>query len=212
MDPGEQIAAWAAGGTSVISAVVYFTVSAVKGAIVTVVQQAAQRELAKLNAQLAAQLETNRQDFARDMAKVQQAITFEVERFKTELTFEVEKRRALVLRRLDAIDAVYAAGLHALRVMHGDEVTDPPDEGIDRRHEQEVLELFEQTLLATSHILTSEFEQDVRSIVIDYRLALDTIHGPFGGTKEDAMMVNALHKRLAARLREELAKPWVDIK
>ena len=218
VDPSEQIAAWAVGGTGVISAIVYLTVSAVKGALVTAVQHVAQRELegfkaelqrasdrelAELNAQLASKLDANRNDFAREMAVVHHQLTAQAERFKTELSFEAEKRRQLAARRLDAFDAVYAVGLRAIHVLLRREGSDPLD----------ALNAFYDVLREKSPLLTESFENDVAGIIADYKTAYDAKDWrPEGRTADEMRTVAAVHQRLSAVLRAEQAKRWDDIK
>jgi hypothetical protein len=185
MDP--QLAAlgtWIAGGTvSALSLATVIAIYVVRGAIARAVQQAANLEIARVNG-----------DIAKD-----------VERYKSGLTLDAEKRRQLVTRRLEAIDAIYAAGLEAIYALY------PPGRSAPApaRHPAEVLNAFFGMVRAKSHILTYELERDVSHIIGDYHAASSSIQGD-RGTVDDAKVVGDLHERLSARLREELRKPWSE--
>lgn len=194
-------------GTAGTAAVVGVIIYVVRGAVAKAVQQAGDRELARLNAKLDLQLEDKRQQFTRDLAherelsekaaaEAQRAFAREMERYKTELNVGAEARRQIVMRRLDAIDRIYAEALRVLTAVRTGE-----DLGVGERVDMH--NGFNGLLREQSHLLDEKLVADVGWIVTEY-IEADKAINEHRGTEKHAKLINDLHVHLAKRMREAL--------
>ncbi len=110
MDPTLTSIGVALGGGAIGAAVIAVLLFAVRGAILSGVQQAAAKELEAMRVKFTESLEEKRQAFARELERDKQDAARSLELFKAELGEKAEMRRQVIAKRITALEEISAAG------------------------------------------------------------------------------------------------------